>query len=154
MSKELGELVVTECRPEEFEGKCDVVFSGLDSDIAGETGSVPYEHMARTAMLTAPHRKGLRLSRPPHLLQRQKLPPRPSRSPRSPHRQPLPPLPHPPPTKTMVLQTPRLPSLQLKLRRHRPRHPLRGSPGPLRPHHAMQRRDPASRQRRRLPGRE
>ncbi|KAK0251169.1 aspartate-semialdehyde dehydrogenase [Friedmanniomyces endolithicus] len=37
MSKELGELVVTECRPEEFEGKCDVVFSGLDSDIAGET---------------------------------------------------------------------------------------------------------------------
>ncbi|KAK1082838.1 aspartate-semialdehyde dehydrogenase [Friedmanniomyces endolithicus] len=69
MSKELGELVVTECRPEEFEGKCDVVFSGLDSDIAGETGSVPYEHMARTAMLTAPHRKSLRLSRPPHLLQ-------------------------------------------------------------------------------------
>ncbi|KAK0818908.1 aspartate-semialdehyde dehydrogenase [Friedmanniomyces endolithicus] len=37
MRNELGELVVTECRPEEFEGKCDVVFSGLDSDIAGET---------------------------------------------------------------------------------------------------------------------
>ncbi|EMC97864.1 hypothetical protein BAUCODRAFT_86008 [Baudoinia panamericana UAMH 10762] len=36
MSKELGELVVTECRPEEFVGNCDLVFSGLDSDVAGE----------------------------------------------------------------------------------------------------------------------
>lgn len=37
MSKELGELVVTECKPEEFQD-CDLVFSGLDSDVAGEIG--------------------------------------------------------------------------------------------------------------------
>ncbi|KAL8763850.1 MAG: hypothetical protein Q9184_000446 [Pyrenodesmia sp. 2 TL-2023] len=35
MSKELGELVVKECKPEEFQD-CDLVFSGLDSDVAGE----------------------------------------------------------------------------------------------------------------------
>ena len=38
MSKELGELVVKECRPEEFKGEVDIVFSGLDSDVAGVTG--------------------------------------------------------------------------------------------------------------------
>ena len=38
MSKELGELVVKNCSPEEFEGEVDVVFSGLDSDVAGDTG--------------------------------------------------------------------------------------------------------------------
>ena len=38
MSKELGELVVKECRPDEFEGEVDIVVSGLDSDVAGETG--------------------------------------------------------------------------------------------------------------------
>ncbi|KAL9055504.1 MAG: hypothetical protein Q9162_003501 [Coniocarpon cinnabarinum] len=35
MSKELGELVVRKCQPEDFKD-CDVVFSGLDSDAAGE----------------------------------------------------------------------------------------------------------------------
>lgn len=40
MSKELGELVVKECRPEEFKNECDIVFSGLDSDVAGETGKL------------------------------------------------------------------------------------------------------------------
>ncbi|KAI9675028.1 MAG: hypothetical protein M1817_001434 [Caeruleum heppii] len=34
MSRELGDLVVKECRPEEFQD-CDVIFSGLDSDVAG-----------------------------------------------------------------------------------------------------------------------
>lgn len=38
MSKELGELVVTECKAEEFHD-CDLIFSGLDSDVAGEIGS-------------------------------------------------------------------------------------------------------------------
>ena len=38
MSKELGELVVKECKPEAFEGEVDIVFSGLDSDVAGDTG--------------------------------------------------------------------------------------------------------------------
>lgn len=35
MSKELGELVVRKCTPEEFRD-CDLVFSGLDSDVAGD----------------------------------------------------------------------------------------------------------------------
>ncbi|KAK5169258.1 hypothetical protein LTR04_005942 [Oleoguttula sp. CCFEE 6159] len=35
MSKQLGELVVKQCRPEEFRD-CDLVFSGLDSDVAGD----------------------------------------------------------------------------------------------------------------------
>jgi aspartate-semialdehyde dehydrogenase len=39
MSKELGELVVRECKPEAFK-ECDIVFSGLDSDVAGDVGTV------------------------------------------------------------------------------------------------------------------
>jgi len=39
MSKELGELVVRKCTAEEFKD-CDVVFSGLDSDVAGDVGRV------------------------------------------------------------------------------------------------------------------
>ncbi|KAE9983320.1 hypothetical protein EG328_010108 [Venturia inaequalis] len=35
MSKELGDLVVKKCVPEEFL-ECDMVFSGLDSDVAGD----------------------------------------------------------------------------------------------------------------------
>ncbi|KAI9757367.1 MAG: 40S ribosomal protein S4 [Chaenotheca gracillima] len=35
MSKDIGELVVKECRPEDFQD-CDMIFSGLDSDVAGE----------------------------------------------------------------------------------------------------------------------
>ncbi|KAI4207739.1 MAG: hypothetical protein LQ346_000389 [Caloplaca aetnensis] len=35
MSKELGELMVRECKPDEFQD-CDLVFSGLDSDVAGD----------------------------------------------------------------------------------------------------------------------
>lgn len=37
MSKELGELMVRECKPDEFQD-CDLVFSGLDSDVAGDIG--------------------------------------------------------------------------------------------------------------------
>lgn len=37
MSQELGELVVRRCEAKEF-SDCDVVFSGLDSDVAGEVG--------------------------------------------------------------------------------------------------------------------
>lgn len=39
MSKELGELVVKNCTPEEFKDEVDIVFSGLDSDVAGEAGT-------------------------------------------------------------------------------------------------------------------
>lgn len=35
MSQKLGELVVRKCTPEEF-ADCDLVFSGLDSDVAGD----------------------------------------------------------------------------------------------------------------------
>jgi aspartate-semialdehyde dehydrogenase len=37
MSKELGDLTVKKCVPEEFL-ECDLVFSGLDSDVAGDVG--------------------------------------------------------------------------------------------------------------------
>jgi len=37
MSKELGDLVVKECKAEDFLD-CDLVFSGLDSDVAGDIG--------------------------------------------------------------------------------------------------------------------
>ena len=40
MSKELGELVVKQCRPEDFKDEVDIVFSGLDSDVAGDTGMI------------------------------------------------------------------------------------------------------------------
>ncbi|GIZ38817.1 hypothetical protein CKM354_000221800 [Cercospora kikuchii] len=37
MSKQLGELVVKNCTPEEFKDEVDIVFSGLDSDVAEDT---------------------------------------------------------------------------------------------------------------------
>lgn len=37
MSKELGDLMVKECNAEDFQG-CDLIFSGLDSDVAGDVG--------------------------------------------------------------------------------------------------------------------
>lgn len=36
-SERIGELVVKKCTPEEF-ADCDMVFSGLDSDVAGDVG--------------------------------------------------------------------------------------------------------------------
>lgn len=37
MSEGLGDLIVKNCTPEEFVHEVDIVFSGLDSDVAGET---------------------------------------------------------------------------------------------------------------------
>lgn len=37
MSKKLGDLVIQKCVPEAFR-ECDIVFSGLDSDVAGDIG--------------------------------------------------------------------------------------------------------------------
>ncbi len=37
MSKELGELVVKECKADKFMD-CDLIFSGLDSSVAGDIG--------------------------------------------------------------------------------------------------------------------
>lgn len=42
MSRELGELVVKECKAENFQD-CDLVFSGLDSDVAGDIGMRVHE---------------------------------------------------------------------------------------------------------------
>ena len=41
MSKELGELVVQGCKSEDFQD-CDLIFSGLDSDVAGDIGMVQH----------------------------------------------------------------------------------------------------------------
>ena len=38
MSQEFGEMIVQECRAEAFKD-CDIIFSGLDSDVAGDIGS-------------------------------------------------------------------------------------------------------------------
>lgn len=38
MSKELGDLVVKNCKADEFKDEVDIIFSGLDSDVAEETG--------------------------------------------------------------------------------------------------------------------
>lgn len=48
MTKELGELVVKECKADQFKDECDIVFSGLDSDVAGDTGKLLHvEHGKR-----------------------------------------------------------------------------------------------------------
>lgn len=39
----VGELVIRECKSSEF-ADCDVVFSGLDSDVAGEIGTFISNH--------------------------------------------------------------------------------------------------------------
>ena len=54
MSKELGELVVRKCTAEEFKD-CDVVFSGLDSDVAGDVGmSYNARYTGESSKLYAP----------------------------------------------------------------------------------------------------
>jgi aspartate-semialdehyde dehydrogenase len=44
MTDRIGELVVRKCVPEEF-ADCDIVFSGLDSDVAGEIGMSPVPNL-------------------------------------------------------------------------------------------------------------
>ena len=51
MSHSLGELVVKECQPEEFQD-CDLIFSGLDSDVASEIGTPYTRHSYRPQILT------------------------------------------------------------------------------------------------------
>lgn len=66
MSKELGELVVKQCKPNEFKNEVDIVFSGLDSDVAGETGKdISYTISAMTLIqLLTHHEQRKRSSRP------------------------------------------------------------------------------------------
>ena len=47
MSKQLGDLVVKSCTAEEFKDEVDVVFSGLDSDVAQDTGELQRESVLR-----------------------------------------------------------------------------------------------------------
>jgi len=47
MSKELGDLVVKSCTAEEFKDEVDVVFSGLDSDVAQDTGELRHDSILR-----------------------------------------------------------------------------------------------------------
>lgn len=39
-------LVVVNCTPDQFEG-CDVIFSGLDSDVAGQIGKLTIQYSCR-----------------------------------------------------------------------------------------------------------
>jgi aspartate-semialdehyde dehydrogenase len=57
MSKEIGELVVKNCTPEEFKDEVDIVFSGLDSDVAEETGntSTPPPLLSPIYLYLTPH---------------------------------------------------------------------------------------------------
>jgi aspartate-semialdehyde dehydrogenase len=41
MSADLGSLVVRDCKAENFQD-CDLVFSGLDSDVAGDVGTIAH----------------------------------------------------------------------------------------------------------------
>lgn len=46
MGAAVADMVVRECRSAEF-GDCDVVFSGLDSDVAGDIGENPLPSLLR-----------------------------------------------------------------------------------------------------------
>lgn len=70
-TERIGNLVVKKCTPEEFKN-CDLVFSGLDSDVAGDVGMRPFQVM-RKVLTTL--RNGFSQVRTRRLLQREKLPP-------------------------------------------------------------------------------
>jgi hypothetical protein len=48
MGKEVEDLVVRECKASEF-ADCDIVFSGLDADVAGEIGTNNLEPLCSLA---------------------------------------------------------------------------------------------------------
>lgn len=76
MSDALGNLVVKECTPEAFEGEVDIVFSGLDSDVAGEAGKS--SHIGEEgSLLMIGSRDGVPETQHSRLLKREKLPQRP-----------------------------------------------------------------------------
>lgn len=41
----VGELVVKECTAEQFKD-CDIIFSGLDADVAGDIGQSPFVELS------------------------------------------------------------------------------------------------------------
>jgi aspartate-semialdehyde dehydrogenase len=53
LPKAIAELVVQDCKPEAF-AECDIVFSGLDSDVAGDVGELmlPFHTSLNYSILT------------------------------------------------------------------------------------------------------
>ena len=70
MSQEMGNLMVRKCVPEEFKD-CDMVFSGLDSDVAGDIGMCVLQ--AARSINNQTCRDGFPEGQYPSLLQRKKL---------------------------------------------------------------------------------
>jgi aspartate-semialdehyde dehydrogenase len=60
MSSDLAGLVVRECKAENFQD-CDLVFSGLDSDVAGEVGKgrTSVYLLCRLRLTLTSHRNGI-----------------------------------------------------------------------------------------------
>lgn len=54
IADDVAELVVKECRPSEF-ADCDLVFSGLDSDVAGDIGGLASRAAACRFIITNKH---------------------------------------------------------------------------------------------------
>jgi len=50
MGKHVEELIVKECKASEF-ADCDIVFSGLDADVAGDIGNSSIVLLRRFGML-------------------------------------------------------------------------------------------------------
>jgi hypothetical protein len=50
MGKHVEELIVKECKASEF-ADCDIVFSGLDADVAGDIGNSSIVLLRRFRML-------------------------------------------------------------------------------------------------------
>ncbi len=50
MSTEQASLVVRDCKAENFKD-CDLVFSGLDSDVAGDVGMMAFRSVMHGTML-------------------------------------------------------------------------------------------------------
>jgi hypothetical protein len=71
MSPNLSSLVVRECKAENFKD-CDLVFSGLDSDVAGDVGKSKPGLAATFELMGS--RDGVHESRDSRLLERKELP--------------------------------------------------------------------------------
>lgn len=81
----MEELVVRECKSSEF-ADCDIVFSGLDSDVAGEIGTICLP-LLREISSNLRYRDGVPQSRAGFIFKRKELPYRSHRSTCGPHGQ-------------------------------------------------------------------
>jgi hypothetical protein len=85
MGKHVEELVVRECKSSEF-ADCDIVFSGLDSDVSGEIGTICLP-LLREISSNLRYRDGVPQSRAGCIFKRKELPYRSHRSTCGPHGQ-------------------------------------------------------------------